>query len=308
MQAPLKSQIHAPLLLKNSCFLNPKKNKKMEEEEEEEEDLLIQTAKRTWSQTVTTSLVKSFSDSEWRELVNSFRVCILNHPPGSKIVGYSFTAKASALFVYSNVQKLLNESFKSESLSQSNGWVLEDCADLGVKCLYIPGEIFAERLKAHICSQKTKGEEPQKKYSPPPQKKQQVVLETDSTESEDSDNEQDNAVALKPKKNETRKRSNSFDSPSLEELVKEFMETQTTSTMFTQSLSRAEVWGRFHHWATMQKSLGGKNISFKRFCSCFEAMNPDNVLQVKTKKFYTKFYIHLKDLPRYPPNGPTPRR
>jgi hypothetical protein len=108
---------------------------------------LLQQARRTWVEPVTTTVIKSFTPSEWGKLVLGFATAILTHPPDSKIVGFALTEQQSAMFTTNDLQPLLTAAFKGSAMSNLKGWTLEGCVALkGVKSIYIEGDEVRRRL------------------------------------------------------------------------------------------------------------------------------------------------------------------
>lgn len=115
---------------------------------------LLQQARRTWVEPVTTTVIKSFTPSEWGKLVLGFATAILTHPPDSKIVGFALTEQQSAMFTTNDLQPLLTAAFKGSAMSNLKGWTLEGCVALkGVKSIYIEGDEVRRRLAEDLKQQ-----------------------------------------------------------------------------------------------------------------------------------------------------------
>jgi hypothetical protein len=108
----------------------------------------IEEAKRIWTETITTTLLKGFSENEWDTLVENFKQQLLTQLPSSKIIGYSFSTKNASKFTKKDIPRLLNDAFESSPLNNAEGWTLEDTA-FGAKNLFIESRLFGERLLAH---------------------------------------------------------------------------------------------------------------------------------------------------------------
>lgn len=101
-----------------------------------------------WSETITTSVIRSFTDAEWLTLVKDFRETVSKHSINAAVIGFSLSKEQSAMFTKGDLGRLLDSAFGAGTTTASvDGWTLEECTTLkGAKSIHIDGDEFIDRL------------------------------------------------------------------------------------------------------------------------------------------------------------------
>jgi hypothetical protein len=255
----------------------------------------MQTAKQTWTEKIQTTLIKGFTDEEWKQLVQDFKDSILTQPPLINLVGYPLGSR-SARFVKNDIPRLLNDAFFVRPLNDPQGWYLDD-TNVGTKNLYIPSDLFRERLLNQPIiipdSPNTKEDE---------EESEEEILIVPTTIKK-RDDETVSSASPKPLKKTKHLPSSSSattgqttTTTTLEELVHLFVSTKTQPSN-DKNLSRFVVWMMFFYWAAKK----GVNLIEDEFYKVFESSYPHYCTMKGSKKYYQNFSVHIRHAPRYPP-------
>lgn len=249
-------------------------------------DPRVEETRKIWTQLIQTTVIKGFTNEEWKQLVEEFKNTVLTKElPTLNFVGFSLLGPKSAKFVKNDIPRLLNDAFSNYPLlTNPEGWVLEDTIG-GAKNLIISSDLFKERILS---------------FRPPSPTIRIIEEEDDESEEEDDDiitiEEEEESPKKKLKEEED---DDSKPLRTLEDAIRTFVETRTTRSN-DKLLSRYEVYMRFLFWIQWKRNPPYyKNVN--EFYRIFEELYPDLVTQkTKKKKYYENFCIHIRHAPRYP--------
>jgi hypothetical protein len=275
-------------------------------------------SKKVFTESIQTTVIKGFTDDEWKDLVKDFKKVMISQNPEYNVSGYSLGSKSSK-FVKEDIPRLLNDAFLILPLNNPDGWHLDDL-NCGVKNLYIFSDIFRDRLiNDMMLKQHTSPHPPPSKLlllppTPVSSPQQQTTYNTftiiddddeikntpvkkrQSYNEESEEEEEEESVEEEKNSQQKYKKLRVVAYDSIGDLVQTFVHTQVQSSNDV-NLSRYEVWMRFSHWAMLK----GEYVSEKEFYTSFENLYPNNWTQKNNKKYYQNFCIKMRHAPRYPP-------
>lgn len=275
-------------------------------------DHLIEQARKSWTETITTSVIRTFPQIEWLQLVSEFATAILKHKPGTKVVGFSFSLEQSKMFTNNDTHRLLTDAFGEGPLANQEGWVLEQSLFLkGAKTLHLPSALFADRLHKHRVAQAgttpppattshkraAGGQEEQqpmnRKTPPAPKAKKAKPSPPSSLGSGPLLSPSMFDLAVLPPVDEN-----------LKALVKTFYRDYCEIQPKSKDLYPGDVWLRFWYWMNRVTRIPVKEASLAEFTRCFDKLYPQHIqLTSKIRRYQGFKIVGLPFIPVYPSRG-----
>lgn len=277
-------------------------------------DSLMEQARKTWTETITTSVVRSFTATEWDDLVAGFAMAILKHTPEAVVVGFSLSEEQSKMFTTNDIGRLLLSAFREGSLANPSGWVLDESVSLkGAKSLRLPSALFAERLREPRAPRKgllpllvnppgpgkRKAEEIKEKREESPAKKIKIAPPPPPA-----------ATATAVPKLVPVTTTTTATPPPVDEYLKllvkhfyrDYCETQPRGG---RDLYPGDVWIRFWYWMNKVTRIPVRDTTFAEFTRCFDKLYPHHIHPLaKSSRRYRGFKVKgLPFIPVYPPVG-----